>query len=216
MKLNQFIFGILPCMGLVLSAQAQMESTFDWQFSAAGNHVAPTLSINPSGAISEIAYLDGPRTYYYGAEPSGLFGTPSGLWSLEGAGDLIIGMDRTSLAPVDLTLVITQFINDVLPGTVSFSLDGALFDGRTTIIQQTGTMSGYWVEDTYHWTDLSVVDALTLQINSTSIYGALLLDRVKLDVVGDLVPVPEPATIQFAAMGALAFAARFLARRKSA
>jgi hypothetical protein len=77
-------------------------------------------------------------------------------------------------------------------------------------------MSGYWVEDTYHWTDLSVVDALTLQINSTSIYGALLLDRVKLDVVGDLVPVPEPATIQFAAMGALAFAARFLARRKSA
>jgi hypothetical protein len=229
MKLNQIIIGIVPCLSLALTVQAApMVTTLDWQFSAAANPAPPTTEVDPSGGTATATFSGALNSYYFNSildPPAGAtyYGSPTGLWDVQN-GQLELKVDRYATAPLDYTLVIRQFVDSVnpqggtlFPGLTTFSVSGAQLDSRTTVVPQTGSMLGWWVADTYKWTQTSVAGLVTLDITpGASGSGQLLLDEVQWTITGDLTAtVPEPMPGQMAAAGLLLFGICCWFRRKA-
>jgi hypothetical protein len=135
---------------------------------------------------------------------------------VEGSGQIQLTLDRTSVDPVDYTVVITQFADrNIYPGTLSFSLAGATFVSETVVVPQTANMTGSWYEDTYQWSAVDLGgNAIVLDIGPSSAIAGLLVDEVQFSILGNLIPIPEPGVSQLAAAGLLAFAMRYWSRRK--
>jgi hypothetical protein len=232
MKLPQLLVGIGTCLLLAMAAQAQttLLTTLDWKFSVAGNPSLPTASgtTNLTGGAATASFLGDSRKYhyYFGTGPNGLYGTPTGLWAmapLDGvAPELELKLDQTPVDKVDLTLVMTHFVdNSVYPGAVSFSVPGVSFVDRQVVVPQTGDMIGVWVADTYSWTGVTYPvggDAngapITLDLFPGMSGTGLFLDEVKLSILGAVSTVPEPMAGQLAGLGLLLFGLRSWLRRK--
>jgi hypothetical protein len=83
------------------------------------------------------------------------------------------------------------------------------------VLPQTGNMTGSWVADTYHWSQVNLGNnTISLDIGPSSSGVGLLVDEVQFSIGGNLMPIPEPGFSQLAAAGLLAFAMRYWSRRK--
>jgi len=230
MKLQRLILGIAPCLFLALSAHAQTTlTTLDWKFSTPGNPAAPSTSgtTNLTGGAATATFTQGVNTYISGMGPGGLYGTPTGLWAMDWAGqtppELALMLNQTPVQSVDLTLTVTHFVdNSQYPGTLSFSLPNAVPIGRQVLIPQTGSMMGFWAADTYSWAGVTYPAwgnangaPITLDLFPGTQYGSLLLDEVKLSILGAVSTVPEPMAGQLAGLGLLLFGLRSWLRRKT-
>lgn len=224
MKPQQFVLGLAGYVALALSAQAQV-TTLDWQFTYPGNPQVPTSSstTNAAGAT----FTTG-NNKWWDTGPNGVFGTPTGLYSMDPSGGvapvLELKLDQTPVDKVDLTLVLTHFVDNAqFSGVVDFlPVHSTTFDyvGRTTVVPQTGDMIGAWVADTWTWTGVTYPifgspngAPLTLDLfpGGTS---SLMLDEVKLSILGAVSTVPEPVAGQLAGLGLLLFGLRSWLRRK--
>ena len=225
MKLQKLVTGFVTSLAFALTVQAATpEVTLDWTFSTGEN---PSFATGTTNAATATFLPGGNYTYFQGAGPFGLYGTLTGLWAMEKSADsppaLELKLNQTPVTTVDLTLVLTQFIdNSQFPGTVSFPLAGAQYLGRQTVQEQTGDMIGVWVADTYLWTGVSfplgtapngaeITLALFPGLNSSG----LLLDEVKLTILGAVSTVPEPMCGQLAGLGLLLFGIRSWLRRRA-
>ena len=218
MKVRKIIVSIVTCLSLALTARAATDTNIlDWNFSHAGNPVSPDTehSILPPGSTALATFL-GPADYYFGNafnDPTH-YGSPTGVWDMYGT--LNLSLDRTSLAPVDYILQITQFVDNsgFLPGTVSMqnaqhTLLDPLYLGRTVVVPRTGSMFGVWVMDTYEWTSVELFpNDITLSIGPGVGSGELLLDNIRLTVAGNLVVIPEPSCALIGMVGLVALGIR--------
>jgi hypothetical protein len=220
MKLHQLALGFVSCLSLTLAVQAQT-TTLDWTFSRNNQ--------NPSQAVG---YTNAPATFVEGNNrwmqtgPEGIYGTANtGLWSMERSGDtapkLELKYDQTPVETVDLTLVITHFVDNAqFPGTVSFSIPGVTYDGRQLVTPQEGSMIGAWYADTWSWTGVGFPLGGMVNGAPISLYlfpggdKSLLLDEVKLSIFGAVATVPEPMAGQLAGLGLVLFGLRSWLRRK--
>lgn len=227
MKLQHILIGIAPCLFLAISAQGQT-TTLDWRFSNAANPASPTASgtTNLTGGAASATFVQGNNNYILGSGPGGLYGTPTGLWAMDWSGttapELELKLDRTPVETVDLTLTVTHFVdNGQYPGTLSFSLPNSVAVGRQVLIPQTGSMIGFWAADTYSWAGVSYPAwgdpngaPITLDL-FPGLNGSLLLDEVKLSILGAVSTVPEPMAGQLAGLGLALFGIRSWLRRKA-
>ncbi len=228
MKLHQFVIGTVAGLSLALTVQmATAQVTLDWKFNTGANPSLPDVVTGTTNAATATFLPGGNYTYFPSTGPFGLYGTLTGLWAMEKSADtapaLELKFDQTPVTTVDLTLVLTQFIdNSQFPGTVQFPLPGAVFMGRQTVQEQTGDMIGAWFADTYAWTGISfpVGDALngapiTLALFPGLNSSGLLLDEVSLTIIGAVSTVPEPMCGQLAGLGLLLFGLRSWLRRRA-
>jgi len=220
MRLNKSILSLVPCVLVALSGQAQTTNILDWQFSTADNPAAPTpeTTINPDGG-TPLATFTGS-----GAGGSGVnyaffsrqgAGPPTGTWEID-FGQLQLTMDRGAVGPVSYTLQVFQFVDNTrsfFPGALTLSPSGAQFVSENVYVPQSGDMLGAWYVDTYSWSAVTLNPSISLGITGTG-GSPLLLDEVKLTIVGNLTGVPEPGTAMIAVVGLLAFGVRSWLRRK--
>jgi len=231
MKLPQFLIVTAPCLLLAYSAQAQNTplTTLDWKFNTLANPAPPTAAgtTNLTGGAATATFVQGVNSYIAGSGPGGLYGPPTGLWAMDWAAttppELELKLDQTPVTSVDLTLTVTHFVDNAqYPGTLSFSLPNAVAVGRQVVIPQTGNMIGFWAADTYSWAGVTYPawgDAngapITLDLFPGLGNGSLLLDEVKLSILGAVSTVPEPMAGQLAGLGLLLFGLRSWLRRKA-
>jgi hypothetical protein len=219
MKLKTIIVGVVACLSLAVAAQAATTTNIlDWTFSTSANPSAPdaATSINPDGGNPEATFTGNNNTYYFGAGPQGVTGSPTGLWDMEN-GQLQLSLDLAAVGTVAYTLQIWQFADagrSIYPGAVSFSPSGGQFVSETVYVPQSGNMIGSWYEDTYSWSGVALDPSVSLDITASPVTGAVLFDQVQLTVVGDLVPVPEPSCGLMTLAGLLAFGMISWCRRK--
>jgi len=87
---------------------------------------------------------------------------------------------------------------------------------ETVYVPRTGSMIGSWYEDTYSWSDVNLSPTVSLDISpGAGGSGALLFDEVRLTIVGQLGPVPEPSVGLITVAGLLALGVRSWLRRKA-
>ena len=218
MKLHQFAIGMVSCLSLAVASHAQT-NTVDWKFSVAGNPSAPTTSTTTN--VATATFVSGNNSYFFGTGPEGLYGSPTGLWSMArlNQGEAVLELKLAETVPAttaDLSLVLTHFVDSgaFFPGTVSFSLANAIYEGRTEVVPQTGDMVGAWFADTYRWDDVSFPLEIALEISPGEGNGSLFIDEVLFTISGELVPIPEPMSIQLAAAGLLVFGVGTWLRRR--
>jgi hypothetical protein len=213
MRLNRVFLGLVSSLSLALAGQAATTNILDWQFSTADNPAPPTIAVNPDGG-NPLATFTGPNnTYFFGTGPNGLFGSPTGLWDVE-AGQLALTLQLSGVGPVDLTVVITQFVDQnraLYPGTISFSIPGGTLVNEVVAVPQTGNMIGSWYRDTYQWTAADAgAGPITLDLGPAAAGTGMLLDEIQFT----LTEVPEPGCGLLAGTGLLALAMRYWSRRK--
>lgn len=220
MKLSRCSISIGSCLLLAVSSQAQLVTDVDWKFSVSGRTNNPTEVIsNPSGATATATVFGNSSTYFFGAGPEGLFGTRTGLWDIgwdSGSGKMELGISLGAISVVEFTLKVTQFVGGPYSGLLSFNSPNVLgfttasaqLTGQTVVEQRTGSMVGYWVQDTYTWSAMGAPGPIRLNIvpgNGTS-SAAALFDEVELIIKGDLTSAPEPTSVQLLTVGLAAFA----------
>jgi len=233
MKSPRFLASIGICLFSVIAASGQTTplTTLDWKFSLAGSPSAPTVpgTTNLTGGAATATFTQGNNKYYFGKGPNGLYGTPTGLWAmapLDGVvPELELKLDQTPVSTVDLALTVTHFVdNSLYPGAVGFSVPGSSFVGRQVVVPQSGDMIGFWVADTYSWTGLNFPlvgntsgngSPITLDLFPEFSGTGLMLDEVKLSILGAVSTVPEPMAGQLAGLGLLLFGLRSWLRRKA-
>jgi hypothetical protein len=224
MKLNRVIISLVPCLALVLTAQAATPSTNIWDFTFSVRAItntppdAPPVgnSITPDGGNPRAIIFGNNNTYFFGTGPNGLYGSPTGLWDVEGAagGHVQITSDLVTPFPVTYTLKIWQFADDgrsFYPGTLSLSPSGAQFVSESVYVPQSGNMFGAWYLDTYSWSSFIPSTTISVDINPGPGSGALLFDEVQLTAV---LNAPEPSSCLIGAAGLLLFGIRSWLRRK--
>jgi hypothetical protein len=215
MRLYKAIISLVPCLSLAIAGQAQTTTNIlDWQFSTGDNPAVPTAAttINPDDG-TPLATFTG-SSYNYSFFPRDGAGSPTGTWEID-FGQLQLTMDRSAVGPVSYTLQIFQFIDSnrsFFPGALSLSPAGAQFVSESVYVPQTAGMFGSWYEETYSWSAVTLNPSITLDISGVG-GSPLLLDEVKLTIVGTL--VPEPSCGLIAAAGLLAFGIRSWLRRKA-
>lgn len=228
MRPHHILAGVLSSWLLAVTAQAQTQTTtLDWKFSTAQNPAPPTTQENPTGGTATATFIEGNNTYYFGQGPEGVFGTPTGLWSMDPldgkAPKLQLKLDRTPVQSVDMTVVVTHFVdNSLYPGVLGFSLPNAVNLGRQVVVPQTGNMIGFWVADTFSWTGVTFPAwggvngaPITLDLFPGMANTGLFLDEVKLSIFGAVSTVPEPMAGQLAGLGLVLFGLRSWLRRKA-
>ena len=222
MRLNRTIISIVPCLSLAIAAQAATQTTnvLDWQFNTGANPTAPTAAttINPDGGSPTATIFDtsgnGTGINYSFAARTGA-GSPMGTWEID-FGQLLLTMDKSAVGPVSYTLQVFQFIDQsetFFPGDLELSPNGFHFVNSTVYVPQTTGMIGAWYEDTYAWDAVTLSPSIRLSISGDSGFP-ILLDEVKLTIVGNLTAVPEPSSGLIAAAGLLAFGLLSRLRRK--
>lgn len=208
------------CLLLTVIGPAQagiwFETEMTWDFHSQQNPATPSLTpLNPLGVNGTASILGEFNDYFFGNGPEGLYGSPSGLWAVF-RGE--IRLELPHIADVaECTVVIRQFMDPVgfcYPGQVSFSKPGAVAVGRTVVEPQTGNMVGWWVEDTYQWTDFSPAwnNHLSLSLAPAEAGNSnLLIDSVRLNVLSE---IPEPTSLQMILVGVLVVGLRAWSRRE--
>ena len=214
------ITSLVPCLFLAIVAQAQTTNILDWQFSTGANPALPTpaSTINPDGGTPLATFIDSSATgtgiNYSGAPRPGA-GSPSGTWEID-FGQLLLTMDRSAVGPVSYTLQVFQFItgDSFFPGTLSLAPSpDSNVPVRSVYVPQTPGMIGAWYVDTFSWSAVNLNNsAISLDITGAG-GNPILLDEVKLTIVGNLTSVPEPSCGLITAAGFLAFGLRSWLRR---
>jgi hypothetical protein len=149
-----------------------------------------------------------------------------GTWEID-FGQLQLTMDRGAVGPVSYTLEVFQFVDSsgsFLPGNLSLMPTpdaGFLPDGitskpvsSTVYVPQTSGMIGSWYDNTYSWSAVTLNPSIVLDISGAG-GSPILLDEVKLTIVGNLTSVPEPSCGLITAAGLLAFGLRSWLRRRA-
>jgi hypothetical protein len=218
MKLNKAILSVAACGLLALTGQAATTNIIDWQFSVAGNPASPTAgtTVNPDGGNPLATFSGANNTYFFGSGPSGLYGSPTGLWDVED-GSLQLTLDLGGVGTAQYILEVFQFADSgrsFYPGTLTLSPEGAQFVSESVYVPQSGSMIGSWYEDTYSWSAVNLTSGITLNISGATPNTGILFDEVRLTVIGNLGPVPEPSSSLITAVGLLAFGFRSWLRRK--
>jgi hypothetical protein len=221
MRLNKAVFCLVSCLSFAFAGQAQTTNILDWQFSTGDNPAEPTpgTTINPDEGApsarftgSSINYSFFPRQFYSTPEPNSI---PSGTWEID-SGQLQLSMDRSAVGPVSYTLQVFQFVtvDSFFSGHLSLSPASDANNlpvSRVVYVPQTAGMIGSWYEDTYSWSAVNLNPSISLSLTGAD--GPIMLDEIKLTIVGTL--VPEPSFGLIAAAGLLAFGIRSWLRRKA-
>jgi hypothetical protein len=222
MRLSKTIISIVPCLSLVFAAQAQTTTNIlDWQFSTGSNPAAPSpaTTVNPDGGAPQASIIDtsGNGTganYSFPARPGA--GSPMGTWEID-FGQLQLTMNRGAVGPVSYTLEVFQFVDSsgsFFPGNLSLTPAGAQLVSSSVYVPQTSGMIGSWYDNTYSWSAVTLSPSIVLDISGAG-GNPILLDEVKLTIVGNLTAVPEPSCGLIAAAGLVAFGLRSWPGRKA-
>jgi len=216
MRLNKAILTLVSCLSLAFVGQAQTTNILDWQFDTADNPAAPTpeTTINPDGGAPEATFTGSSINYEF--FPRGGFGPPIGTWEID-FGQLQLSMDRSAVGPVSYTLQVYQFIDSgrsFYPGALSLSPAGSQFVSESVYVPQAGDMLGAWYVDTYSWSAVSLNPSILIGITGAG-GSPILLDEVKLTIVGNLTLVPEPGFGLIGSVGLVVFGIRSWLRQKA-
>jgi hypothetical protein len=207
---TQILLAAAVWLSLALTTRAATVNTWDWKFSASGNPTAldASSSTNYWGGTVVATFRGTNNTYYVGTGPggsNGYFGPPTGLWEVIN-GDLLLELCRTAYTPVNLTLVITHFVDgQVYPGIAFFDgngIESSMWNwttaSRNVVVPQVGNMGGFWASDTYTWSQVNFNRRLPITLDiipGTGSGGAMLLDEVQFTIEGDLTFMPPPPTL---------------------
>jgi hypothetical protein len=199
MRPFKLLVSTIAVLTLALTSHAAL-TTMDWKFSLPGNPTAlDTNSTSLYGGGATATFYGTNNTYYPGTAPggsNGYYGSPTGLWDMND-GHLLLTLGFTSFDLVDLTLVITHFVDgQAYPGMAIFSGNGLpdsnpnyTGTSRTVVIPQWGNMGGFWAADTYTWSQVSldVYKPFSIDIIPGNGYGGeMLLDEVQFTITGGL------------------------------
>ena len=139
-----------------------------------------------------------------------------GTWEID-FGQLQLTMNRGAVGPVSYTLEVFQFVDSsgsFFPGNLSLTPAGAQLVSSSVYVPQTSGMIGSWYDNTYSWSAVTLSPSIVLDISGAG-GNPILLDEVKLTIVGNLTAVPEPSCGLIAAAGLLAFGLRSWLRRRA-
>lgn len=224
MKLNQAIISLIAGASLALSGQAATTNILDWQFSTADNPASPTpgTTVNPDGG-NPLATFTGDNNTYYPGTGGVLAGSPTGLWEmLNGStvnGHLTLTMDAGGIGTGDYILQVFQFVDSTrsfYPGSLTFSIGQPDSASESVYVPQTGSMIGSWYESTYAWSAVNLTTGITLDMSGAGGPNTgVFFDEVRLTVVGNLGPVPEPSSSVIAAVGLMVLGIRSWIRRRA-
>jgi hypothetical protein len=219
-RFSKVLLSLVPCLSLVLVTQAETTNVLDWQFASGNNPAVPTAAttINPDGGSPLATFIDsspsGNGINWSGPTRPGA-GSPTGTWEVD-FGQLLLTMDVGAIGPVSYTLQVFQFIDNTgfFPGNLSLSPEGSQLVSSSVYVPQTAGMIGAWYVNTYTWSAVSLDPTIALDITGAG-GNPILLDEVKLTIVGNLTQVPEPSCSLIAAAGLFAFGLRSWSRRKA-
>jgi hypothetical protein len=215
MRFNTAIISLVSCLSFALAGQAQTTNILDWQFSGL-NPDAPTAdtTINPDDG-TPLATFSG-SSINYSFFPRDGAGSPTGTWEID-FGQLQLTMDRSAVGPVSYTLQVFQFVDSgrqFFPGALSLSPAGVQLGPESVYVPQSGDMTGSWFVSTFSWSAVTLNPSITLGITGAG-GSPILLDEVRLTIVGNLTLVPEPSSSLITVAGLLAFGLRSWLRRKA-
>lgn len=220
MKLNKIIISLVACLSVVLAGQAATTNILDWTFSTAPT-ISGTNQLSTPNPGTSTTPGDNPLATFIGANATwyfslgSAFGPPTGLWDMEGGAYTHLSLDLAAAGPVTYTLQIWQFADQFrsfYPGALN--LPTSWFVNESVAVPQSGGMSGSWYEDTYSWSDNNANPVLSLDIKPGAQFGSLIFDEVRLTIVGELGPVPEPSCGLIMVAGLLGIGIRSWLRRK--
>jgi hypothetical protein len=216
MQFNKVIISLVAGLSFALSGHAQTTNILDWQFNTSDNPAEPNwlTSVNPDGGDPDATFTGSSINYSFFPRPG--FGEVGGTWEID-FGQLQLAMNRSAKGPVSYTLEVYQFIDTgraFYPGALSLSPAGSQFVSEKVYVPQTGDMLGAWYVDTYSWSSVNLDPTISLGITGAG-GNPILLDEVKLTIVGNLTLVPEPGSGLIAVIGLLVLGVRSWFRKRA-
>jgi len=211
-----------------MASQAAI-TTLNWEFSSGANPADPETVVTPYGGAATATITQGAGTGYYSSyalDNRPFYGDATGVWdTFNGSFKLDFSLTSSGGA-VGLTVTLNQFYSDdgfLYPGTLSFNVAGGTQTGHTLLSAYDppapSNPLGHWYTDVFTWA------AYNPQGNSISMTitadpgdanpNTLLVDRIQMDINGDLAAVPEPVLTQGVVAAGLAFFGFWWRRRQA-
>jgi len=192
---------ICLCAGFV--SHATEVGYQDWQFTNSANPAIPTVLTNSAGKPTATIMLGYAASGWL--ESLSSFGTQTGLWDLgmQDPNDLAhdtrgrvqlsipnpVPATSSTNTTTDFGLRVVQFVDGLFYiGTLSFSIPGAVYLGRTIVETLPGPLGGEWVADQFHWHWAPSPAQVSLTI--TGAVTGTLLDRITVDTASAVVAPP--------------------------